>query len=58
MLEVTVKVRGMMQSVLKKKKEGCSGKGLQKKVLRQIFLLAMELTSNHRVACRLIALRA
>jgi len=43
----------MMQSVLKKKKEGCSGKGLQKKVLRQIFLLAMELTSNHRVASRL-----
>ena len=30
MLEVTVKVCGIMQSVLKKKK-GCSGKDLQKK---------------------------
>jgi len=30
MLEVTVKVWGMMQSVLKKKK-GCSGKDLQKR---------------------------
>ena len=32
MLEVTVKVWGIMQSALKKKK-GCSGKDLQKKVL-------------------------
>jgi len=32
MLEVTVKVWGIMQSVLKKKKKGCSaGKDLQKK---------------------------
>jgi len=31
MLEVTVKVRGIMKSVLKKKKKGCSGKDLQKK---------------------------
>ena len=31
MLEVTVKVLGIMQSVLKKKKKGCSGKDLQKK---------------------------
>jgi len=35
MLEVTVKVWGSMQSVLKKKKKGCSGKDLQKrKVLK------------------------
>jgi len=34
MLEVTVKVWGIMQSVLKKeKKKGCSGKDLEKKVL-------------------------
>jgi len=34
MLEVTVKVWGIMSSVLKKKKKkGCSGKDLQKKVL-------------------------
>jgi len=34
MLEVTVKVWGIMQFVLKKKKKkGCSGKDLQKKVL-------------------------
>jgi len=31
MLKVTVKVWGVMQSVLKKKKKGCSGKDLQKK---------------------------
>jgi len=31
MLEVTVEVWGIMQSVLKKKKKGCSGKDLQKK---------------------------
>ena len=31
MLEVTVKVWGMIQSVLRKKKKGCSGKDLQKK---------------------------
>ena len=31
MLEVTVKVWGIMWSVLKKKKKGCSGKDLQKK---------------------------
>jgi len=31
MLEVTVKVWGMIQSVLKKKKKGCSGKDLKKK---------------------------
>ena len=31
MLEVTVKVWGIMLSVLKKKKEGCSGKDLQEK---------------------------
>jgi len=31
MLEVTVKVWGMIQSVLKKKKKGCSGTDLQKK---------------------------
>ena len=35
MLEVTVKVWGIMQSVLKKKKNRCSGKDLQtRKVLR------------------------
>ena len=33
MLEVTVKVWGIMQFVLKKRKKGCSGKDLQKKVL-------------------------
>jgi len=31
MLEVTVKVWGVIQSVLKRKKKGCSGKDLQKK---------------------------
>jgi len=31
MLEVTVKVRGIMLSALKKKKKGCSGKDLQKR---------------------------
>jgi len=31
MLEVTVKVWRIMQSVMKKKKKGCSGKDLQKK---------------------------
>jgi len=31
MLEVTVKVWGVIQSVLKKKKKGYSGKDLQKK---------------------------
>jgi len=31
MLEVTEKVWGIMYSVLKKKKKGCSGKDLQKK---------------------------
>ena len=31
MLEVTVKVWGLMQSVLKKKKKDCSGKDLQKR---------------------------
>jgi len=31
MLEVTVEVWGIMQSVLKKKTRGCSGKALQKK---------------------------
>jgi len=31
MLEVTVEVWGIMQSVLKKKKKGCSGNDLQKK---------------------------
>jgi len=31
MLEVTVKVWGVMQSVLEKKKKGCSGKDLQKR---------------------------
>jgi len=31
MLGVTVKVWGIMQSVLKKKKKGCSGKDLEKK---------------------------
>jgi len=31
MLEVTVKVWGIMKYVLKKKKKGCSGKDLQKK---------------------------
>jgi len=31
MLQVTVKVWGIMQSVLKKKKKGCNGKDLQKK---------------------------
>jgi len=31
MIEVTVKVWGIIQSVLKKKKNGCSGKDLQKK---------------------------
>ena len=30
MLEVTVEVWGIMYSVLKKKKKGCSGKDLQK----------------------------
>jgi len=30
-LEVTIKVWGIMLSVLKKKKKGCSGKDLQKK---------------------------
>ena len=33
MQEVTEKVRKIMQLVLKKKKKGCSGKDLQKKVL-------------------------
>ena len=36
MLEVTVNVWGIMQSVLKKKKKGCSGKYLQK---REVFSL-------------------
>jgi len=31
MLEVTVKVWGIMQSVMKKKRKGCSGKDIQKK---------------------------
>jgi len=31
MLEVTVKVWGLMQSVLKKKKKDCTGKDLQKR---------------------------
>ena len=31
MLEVTVKVWGILQSVLKKKKKSCSGNDLQKK---------------------------
>jgi len=31
MLEVTVEVWGIMSSVMKKKKKGCSGKDLQKK---------------------------
>ena len=31
MLEVTVKVWGIMQSILKKKKKGCSGKGFAEK---------------------------
>jgi len=31
MLEVTVKVWGIMQPVLKKKRKGCSGNDLQKK---------------------------
>jgi len=31
MLEITVKVWGIMLSVLKKKNKGCSGKDLQRK---------------------------
>jgi len=31
MLEVTVKVWAIMQSVMKKKKKGCGGKDLQKR---------------------------
>jgi len=34
MLEVTVIVWGIMQSVLKKKKKGCGGKDLQKKKVK------------------------
>jgi len=36
MLELTVKVWGIMQSVLKRKEKGCCGKDLQKRFL---FLL-------------------
>jgi len=38
MLEVTVKVWGIMQSVLKKKKKGCGGKDLQKKKVLSLEL--------------------
>jgi len=37
MLEVTVKVWGIMQSVLKKKRKGCSGKDIQKKKVLSLF---------------------
>jgi len=53
MLEVTVKVWGIMQSVLKKKNKGCSGKDLQKK---ERFKSEMkesgdEKTNNNKCSC-------
>jgi len=38
MLEVTVIVWGIVQSVLKKKKKGCGGKDLQKKKVLSLEL--------------------
>ena len=50
MLEVTEKVWGIMWSVLKKKKKGCSGKDLQKKKVLRFFCVQFQITkvSSHR----------
>jgi len=43
MLEVTVKVWGIMYSVLRKKKKGCSGKDLQKKKILASVAISLNL---------------
>jgi len=43
MLEVTVKVWGIMYSVLRKKKKGCNGKDLQKKKILASVAISLNL---------------